>query len=163
MKSLKKYYGKFIQHFTKNIKNHIHNELIIKITEQRALSCKDSLLNSEKREDEIIVSLTTFGKRINWVFLAIESIAQQTLKPDKVILWLSEDYFNDKNLPITIERLIKRGLTVFYRKDIGPHTKGLYAFQEYSKNIIITVDDDIIYPIDLIENLYNLHIENKSG
>lgn len=159
MKLISRIYPKFRKHRQVETKRIMRSEVVQNAIKMRALTCAESILNNSRRGQNIIVSLTTFGKRINFVYLALESIAQQTLKPDKVILWLSEKYFSDEKLPITLRRLIDRGVTVFYRKDIGPHTKLLYAVKEYSKDIIITIDDDIIYPIDLIENLYNTHLE----
>ena len=59
----------------------------------------------------LTISLTTFGKRIQDVFLAIESIGFQSLKAGRVVLWLAEDEFQDSRLPLSLNRLVKRGLT----------------------------------------------------
>jgi len=77
--------------------------LQIKIREEMlnylALHCKDSGVTTEKYCDSnIIVSLTTYGKRLQQVYLTIESLMQQSMKPNKIVLWL--DYsFQDKRLP----------------------------------------------------------------
>ncbi|NMC98475.1 MAG: glycosyltransferase [Bacteroidales bacterium] len=157
---LKKYYFKFRKHLQNDIKQIVRSELVINTIRQKALSNKEALISNEIRKEKIIVSLTTHGIRINSVYLAIESIALQTLKPNEVVLWLSEAEFNNNNLPITLNRLIDRGLIVKFCKDVGPHTKLIYALKEYSNDIIITIDDDIIYPPDLIENLYTIYKAN---
>lgn len=41
---------------------------------------------------DIIVSLTTYGKRIWDVYLAIESIMQQTFKPNRIVLNLDNSF-----------------------------------------------------------------------
>ena len=51
--------------------------------------------DSKIAETEIIVSLTTHSYRINDVYLAIESIMQGTMLPNRIILWLSEEYKKD--------------------------------------------------------------------
>lgn len=110
--------------------------------------------------NEVVVSLTSYGKRIHDVYLAIESIMQGSLKPNKIILWLSEDEFQNQNLPITLQKQISRGLDIQFCKDIKSYKKLIYALQKYPNANIITIDDDIIYKYDLVENLIRSHLKN---
>lgn len=103
---------------------------------------------------QLIVSLTSYSHRIYYVHEAIESILQQTLRPNKVILWLSQDEFKGKHLPITLTDMQKRGLEIRFCPDYKSYKKLLPSLQEFPEDIIITIDDDIIYPRDLIERLY---------
>jgi len=111
------------------------------------------------KRDKYIVSLTTFPKRIDKVWITIESILRQTKKPDAIILWLSEIEFPDpQELPQKLLKLKKRGLTInFCEGNIMPHKKYYYAIKEYEKANIITIDDDIIYPKRFLENLIGYH------
>ena len=120
--------------------------------------------NSIKKEQgnkkpEYIVSLTTFPARINKVWLAIESILRQKEKPDKIILWLYEGEFPDKNnLPKNLLSQEKRGLEIrFCDENLMPHKKYFYTMQEYAYASVVTIDDDMIYPPDLISKfiMYN--------
>ncbi|MBP8959661.1 MAG: hypothetical protein KBG40_04475 [Bacteroidales bacterium] len=120
--------------------------------------------NSIKKEQgnkkpEYIVSLTTFPARINKVWLAIESILRQKEKPDKIILWLYEGEFNGKeSLPKILLKLERRGLEIrFCDENLKPHNKYFYTMQEFPEANVITVDDDMFYPPDLIEKLKNFH------
>lgn len=109
-------------------------------------------------EDEIIVSLTSFDQRIEDVFIAIESIMQQSLKADRIVLCLSAQDFNEHNLPATLKNQQQRGLEIlFCEEDLGPYTKYFYTFQKYPDSLILTVDDDFIYPPYLIDQLYRAH------
>ena len=45
----------------------------------------------KRRDDSIIVSMTTFPARIGYVHLAIKSLLNQTVSPRKIILWLAKD------------------------------------------------------------------------
>jgi hypothetical protein len=108
--------------------------------------------------DEIIVSLTTYGKRLYEVYLAIESIMQQTIKPNKIVLWLGDDLKN-QILPVFLQNQMKRGLEVKYCKDIRSYTKLIPSLKLFPSASIITVDDDVLYYPDLIENLINEHIK----
>lgn len=106
----------------------------------------------------IIVSLTSFPGRINVAWISIESLLRQTMKPDEIILWLGKEEISGLNeLPITLLNQIKRGLKIKFRDDLKPHKKYLYSLKEYPDSVVITVDDDIIFPYDTIECLYNYH------
>ena len=62
-------------------------------------------------DHDIVISLTTYGKRVNEVHLTIESIMEQTMKANRIILWL--DYsLQDRPLPITLQILEKKGLVI---------------------------------------------------
>lgn len=119
---------------------------------------KLSLTNKAANNIQVIVSLTSYPGRINIVWQSIESLFHQTYKPYKIILWLGSDkYSSVDELPLTLKKLIKRGLIVKFRDDIKPHTKYYYAMSEFPDYHILTVDDDIIYPNDMIDNLVKLH------
>jgi hypothetical protein len=96
-----------------------------------------------------IVSLTSYGKRIDTAYLAIESIARGSLLPSELILWLDEEP-RYRSLPIALKRLKQRGLTVRLCKNYGPHKK-YYPFvdsQEEFAAPLVTADDDVLYPHD---------------
>ena len=125
-------------------------------------SCEMGITSNFISENEIIVSLTSYGKRIQDVYLAIESIMQGTVKPNKIILWLSEEEFGTKDLPISLQKQQIRGLEIKYCKDIRSYKKLIYALKEFPEANIITIDDDLIYNFDLVENLLNRHKQNPS-
>lgn len=112
-------------------------------------------------DHEIIVSLTTHGKRIYDVHLTIESIMEQTMKANRIILWL--DYnFKHKILPKTLQLLQKRGLEISFCKDIRSYTKIIPSLIKFPNDAIVTIDDDVLYEIDLLENLITAYQENPS-
>ena len=123
----------------------------------------NGLNTSEKRGRKIIVSLTSYPARINDVPYAIISMLRQTMKPDKIILWLGTGKFPDDELPEIFERIKSAGVEIKFREDLGPHTKYFYAMQEYPDDIVITVDDDIIYDRNLIERLYGSYMEHSGS
>ncbi|MBW1790075.1 MAG: glycosyltransferase family 2 protein [Deltaproteobacteria bacterium] len=109
-----------------------------------------------KREVPLIVSLTTIPSRINKVHLCIESILRQSLKPDRIILWISEKIDRDK-IPVELEHLTKRGLQIRCCRDIGPYTKIFYTLQEHIGHIVVTADDDLFYPKNWLKKLYQAY------
>jgi hypothetical protein len=111
-------------------------------------------------EHEVIVSLTSFGKRIYDVHLAIESIMQGSVKPNRIILWLSEEEFKGKPLPKTLEKQKNRGLQIEYCEDLRSYKKIVPTMEKYPDACIVTIDDDLMYEFDLLENLINTHCTN---
>lgn len=102
---------------------------------------------------QLVVSLTTYGKRLYDVYLTIESIMQQTMKPNRIVLWLAEDMQNDE-LPIVLQKQMSRGLEIRFCKDTKSYKKLIPALHEFPDDIIVTIDDDIFFAFDMLENLY---------
>ena len=113
---------------------------------ERAQQLTNLALNSQEKgviegtieETEIIISLTTHGRRLYEVFLAIESIMQGSTKPNRIVLWLNKDIQNE-TLPRTLMNQTGRGLTIKYTEDIGPYTKLVPALLDYPDSIIVTI------------------------
>lgn len=157
-------------YFLRRIKRFFDVELHSKIMEKqlaydlrnyqlidKTLYCNESgVSNLEYCSHEIIVSLTTYGKRLNDVASTIESIMQGSMKPNRIVLWLEEDLKNTV-LPITLQQQQKRGLEIAYCKDIRSYKKLIPTLRKYPEAVIITIDDDAIYNYDLVEKLVNMH------
>lgn len=110
-------------------------------------------------DKEIIISLTTYGERFYHVYITIESLMQQTVKANRIILWL--DYsFKEKDIPLSLQAQMKRGLEIRYCKDLGSYKKLIPTLKEFPESIIITVDDDVIYNIRTIEKLVTAYNHN---
>lgn len=119
-------------------------------------------LQKISRQPEIIVSLTSYPKRIDTIWITIESLMRQTKRPDMIILWLSEEQFPNRELPITLKEQQNRGLTIKWCDNLMSHKKYFYVCQGYPNACIITADDDLIYPPFQIERLWNMHIEHPT-
>lgn len=120
------------------------------------------LTSKERSSELLIVSLTSFPARIERLWLVIETLLRQSLKPDMIILWLSREQFPSiELLPDNLLKMQKRGLRIEIRDgDLRSHKKYYYLLQEYPDNIMITVDDDIFYRTDMISTLVSMHEEN---
>ncbi len=118
-------------------------------------------ITDKKREQRIIVSLTSFPARIGTAWIAIETLLRQSVKPDEIILWLAKEQFpNENDLPIELIKQRERGLTVCFCDDLMSHKKYFYVMQEYPDDLVILVDDDTFYSKDMIKRLLELHNEN---
>lgn len=107
-------------------------------------------------EHEVIVSLTTYGKRLYDVASTIESIMQGSMKPNRIVLCIDEN-LKETKLPIVLQKQQKRGLEILFCKDIRSYTKLIPVLKKYPDAAIITIDDDAIYSYDLVEKLVNEH------
>jgi len=111
-------------------------------------------------DSNIIISLTSFPERISTVYITIDTLLCQTIKPQKIILWLAASQFQSKKkLPDKLLKMEQRGLEIRFCDDLRSHKKYYYAMLEFPENIIITVDDDMFYPTTLVEKLYNKHLK----
>lgn len=101
----------------------------------------------------VIVSLTSFGERLKIEApIAIQSILNNTVLPDKICLVINEEDCVPKELQdISLIEVIISDL------DIKGHNKYYHTMLKYPKDIIITIDDDFIYPKTFIEDCLNVY------
>lgn len=171
---LKRYLNNFFRH-DRNTRQLLHevNTNMLQVVNSinrfyettRAQYLQDKMLNSNELgitkdklcNHEVVVSLTTYGIRIHDVYLAIESIMQGSVKPNRIVLWLSKEEFKGEVLPISLQKQIKRGLEVEYCSDIRSYKKLIPTLKKFPNSCIITIDDDLMYDFDLVEKLVNTH------
>jgi hypothetical protein len=162
-KKINKKYHSFINHYVTSI-NYFLNPLFCKVAdvvfikEYNSTKITKSGITDTKRNQKIIVSLTSFPSRINTLWICIESLLRQTVKPDEIILWLADTQFKSlSSLPEKLLNQQKRGLSIRFCDDLKSHKKYYYAFKEYPDDVIITVDDDVVYPQNMVKALMDLY------
>ena len=117
-----------------------------------------SPLNKEERGERVTASLTSYPARIPYVHLAIKSLMVQSYKPDRIVLYLAEEQFPNKELPQALTELEGHGLEIVWMHDIYGHKKYFYPVINQGDNeVVITFDDDIIYPKNAIKRLMKTH------
>ena len=105
----------------------------------------------------IVVSITSWIKRIGYVKKVIESIMDNTIQPDRVYLNLSKSEFENIELPKDLSAYFESDERLIINWVGGENTKTMkkvFPILQYldDDDIIITADDDIIFPNDLIES-----------
>ena len=122
-------------------------------------------VTNQNRSPKIIVSLTSFPERMYDIVYTLYSLLCQTLKPDKVILWLGEEQFprREKDISKRILDLTENGLTIGWYKDIRSYKKLIPSLLKYPDDLIVTADDDIYYPENWLELLYNSYLEDPDS
>ena len=137
--------------------NYILARIPIYIKKRQTLRLLPSLVPLENKKSLLyIVSLTSYGKRLSDTApLAIITLLNQSVKPDKVILWVANE--DQKNIPKILKKLIIKGLEIRYCEDIKSYKKLIPAIEFFPDAHVITADDDIYYPYNWLEQLIALH------
>jgi len=114
---------------------------------------------------KLIVTLTSHPPRIPTINITINTLLNQTVKPDVLILWLAQSQFPhmEKDLPHKLLRLRKYGLTINWCENMKSYTKLIPALKLFPNDILVTADDDVYYNPQWLEKLYDSYINNKSS
>lgn len=106
-------------------------------------------------ERKIIASLTSWTKRIGTAHLAIQTILNQTRRPDLTVLYLATEEFpqREADLPRELLNLRSERFEIRWTKNIRSYKKLIPALKDFPDDIIITFDDDLLFSPVLIERL----------
>ncbi len=123
-----------------------------------------------EKKHPIIISFTTIDSRIDYIKPMIDSLLSQTLPADKINLYVSPEKgvlnkgIEQNQIPKFIKEFVdQKKINLIFTKDLGPHTKLIPCLKEYWDQdcIIITVDDDRIYPNNLVEIFYENYLREN--
>ncbi|MBP9753171.1 MAG: hypothetical protein KBD31_05140, partial [Proteobacteria bacterium] len=118
-------------------------------------------VTTQKRDQEVVISLTSYPERMPTTWAAIESLLRQTEKPDRIVLNLFEGEFPDKKLPWPIEQQLNRGLEINWSPiNRKVFLKVIPTFQKYPNAAVVAFDDDNIYPNDRLKVLLDAYKEH---
>ena len=99
---------------------------------------------------KLIISLTSYPARFRTLPLVLSSILKQSIKPDKVILWIEKN--DKKKIPSSVNNF--KGITIKYCENgLLSYKKIIPALKQFRNEYIITLDDDVIYSSQSIEKL----------
>lgn len=111
-------------------------------------------------KEQVIISLTSWRKRIGNIPRVLDSIWEQTYQPDMVVLNLAEEEFPNKTLPAAVQAYIvshQRLRVNWVEQNTRVWKKFLPTFNLYPDALIIPIDDDILYPPTMIEDFMRVH------
>ena len=110
----------------------------------------------KKRQRKIIVSITSYPERFNFLPDLMTFIRNQSFHMNKIIIFLYKDdieYYKQNISDVEI---------ILTDKDLKPHKKYFYPMKLFRDFAIITLDDDFYYSKDTFESLFNAYIENPN-
>lgn len=106
---------------------------------------------------DLIVSVASYGPRIDCIVPMIESVGNQTVRPDRAFLWMpSRDFPRGvDDLPSDVVCALNDANIEprFVEMDLGPHNKYFWTMRAFPESVVVTLDDDVCYPSDLLESL----------
>ncbi len=138
---------------------------LAKLSGLRLLACyrffRPALPDSLDGGGNVVISLTSFPKRIGTIWMVIDALMRQTKRPAEIILCLYKGDFPDLELPESLTPYLERGLRIIWAEEnLRSHLKYYYAFKEElsgKRRCVITVDDDLFYAPDMVDRLLELH------
>jgi hypothetical protein len=159
MKKIKRILLKFL--FTREVYFFILQKKVYKklidINIRKMLEGKQKL--TDKKISGLIVSLTSFPERISEIKYVIYSLLNQSLLPEKIVLWLAESQFlnKEKDLPKELLNFKELGLEIHWCEDIKPYKKLIPSLLNFPDYYILTADDDIYYRRKWIQKIWHEH------
>lgn len=122
--------------------------------------CAMTPMKGSGKEQGVVVSLTTFPARIEKVYLTLQSILRQERRAERVLLWLAEEDFPNENaLPEKLLSLKQHGLEIRFCENLYSFKKIFYTAQEFPNSIIVTADDDTLYPESWLGGLLDTYAQ----
>lgn len=106
-------------------------------------------------------SMTTYPARFKSALTAIESIQNQTIKPKALVINISEEdwLLAERDLIRQAKFKFKGWVIANPCKNLKPANKIIPTAKKYGDQIIVTFDDDIVYPKNRVEELIQKHKE----
>lgn len=106
-------------------------------------------------------SMTTYPARFKSALTAIESISNQTKRPYALVVNISEEDWKAAELDFIRQAkfAFKGWLIVEPCVNLKPGNKIIPTAKKHGDNVIVTFDDDIVYPKDRVAKLIEKHRE----
>ena len=104
--------------------------------------------------ERIIVTMTTWSRRIHNIPAILDTIFAQSIPPDLVVLNLAFE----ENIPSDIQEYIENhSIEVNRVPDTKVYKKLIPTLKKYPDDCIIAIDDDWLYPKHMIEDFMCIH------
>jgi hypothetical protein len=105
----------------------------------------------------VVISLTSYAERIKVVHLVVESLKKQTYQADKIVLWLDETELSRQQLPQALAALEDELFEVCFCPNYKSYKKLVPSLMAFPDAHIITFDDDIIIPANVVQAFVDAH------
>jgi hypothetical protein len=134
--------------------------ILVEYRKLYSICCVRSIHSSATdKNPQFIVSLTSYGERVyKTAPYAIASLMNQSVFPDRIILWLA----HNTPIPPVLQRLSRKGLEIRFCEDIRSYKKLIPALHDFPEDILITTDDDVYYPRNWFEQLKTAYLHDSS-
>lgn len=139
----------------KEVPRYVYRAWQLKKLPSRALRVQNS-----NTQGNTIVSFTSISARLPYLHLVARSLISQSLAPEKIILWLHSNL--ETSLPKNLTKLVGDNFEIRFSAEHCPHRKLVEPLRDEAlkRKIIVTCDDDMMYPTDWFARLIQSHTEN---
>jgi len=120
----------------------------------------DQLHNRSDSALPVIVSFTSIPSRFHVIHFTVRSVLNGTHQPEKIVLWLNEAH--QGQLPESLTNMEGRRFEIRYASEDSPHLKLMRSLLSFPDKTIVTCDDDLIYPVNWLESLYQDHLKHPN-
>lgn len=150
------------------IEDNIRTIVVDTITVPQKYKYDELYAESCLSDERIIVSLTSWPKRIGNLSNVLPYILNQSKQPDNIIVNLSLEEFpkKEKDFPVDFINYINKNDKVsvnWVHKNTKVWKKIFPVLLKYKDDLVISIDDDFIYPNDMIESFYKIHTNNPNS
>lgn len=104
--------------------------------------------------EKIIVTLTSYGERLCNLPIVIASIITQTRPPKLIVLNIADNETIPSN---TLHYLVANNVEINMVPDTKVYKKLIPTLRRYPNDLIINIDDDFVYPPQMIEDFIKQH------
>lgn len=111
-------------------------------------------IKNKKTIDKLIISLTSYGERINDLKYTLYSLLAQTIHPEKIIVWLAYKEI----VPEELNVFKQLGVEFQFCEDTKSYKKLIPALKNYQNYCIVTTDDDIYYKRNWLKKIWKFHL-----
>lgn len=105
-------------------------------------------------QEEIIVSMTTWKPRMHNIPIVLDTIYAQTIQPNKVVINLAYDEVIPKDI---LSYISEHQIEINYVPNTKVYKKFLPTLLKYPEACVINIDDDCIFPPNMIEDFMVIH------
>jgi hypothetical protein len=107
------------------------------------------------------VTLTSIPSRLQTLDIVIKSLLLQSRPPERVHLWLHEGMAGA--VPARVRRLVGSTLRIGFVHETSSHNKLVHAVRTAPDAVWVTCDDDMIYPADWLQRLWQDHLDHPGA
>ncbi len=130
----------------------LYGPAVLKLNVERVLARASS--QSPIKDDNVIVSLTSFPDRFPKLHTCIKSLLAQSVQPFRTVLYLVHDECSEADIPPKLQALCGERFEIrFVETNVRSLNKIYHALKDFPQKTIVTCDDDKIYPSRWLERL----------
>lgn len=111
-------------------------------------------MNDGMSRERVIVSLTSYGLRQNNLPTVLDTIFCQTVPPDFLVLNLA---YNEVVPAEVMDYLLSHNVEIHRVNDTKVYKKLIPTLKKYPNDIVISIDDDWLYPNGMIADFVEVH------